>query len=377
MAGELERGTGIKSTTVAKLLRDLEPMPFGEIYKWMLRNDFSSLQAKLKVVEQLRRPKQKLTSRSVVVVDESSLLSTEDFGRLIRHVEKASAKLILVGDHQQHSSVAAGGGFEYILSKRPAARLTENRRQIDPIDRAAIQAVREGRARDALKAHEEQGLLSVADTRHQAITDLFIRYKRSDAWKQPERSLVITETNRDAETLNAIIQSERRKDGLLGKSGLAMPTADGLVLHRGDRVRFTKNDKTLQVKNGDIGTVVSVNRFDSSICIRLDREPNCLWSIDPRTYCDLKLGYAVTTHRAQGLTVDHAFALLGSGMTSKESSYVAMSRARNKTHVFTTRSNYGHETADLERRMQQERRKVLAVSVADFNKPPLHHSQAY
>ena len=48
----------------------------------------------------------------------------------------------------------------------------------------------------------------------------------------------------------------------------------------------------------------------------------------------LGYGYAITAHRAQGATVEVAHVLDDGG--GRELAYVAMSRARNASHVYTT-----------------------------------------
>ena len=45
------------------------------------------------------------------------------------------------------------------------------------------------------------------------------------------------------------------------------------------------------------------------------------------------LGYAVTVHRAQGITVDTAHAVVGPG-TTRESLYVATTRGRHADHAY-------------------------------------------
>ena len=44
------------------------------------------------------------------------------------------------------------------------------------------------------------------------------------------------------------------------------------------------------------------------------------------------LGYATTTHRAQGITVDRAHVLAAPGM-ARENLYVAMTRGRHDNHL--------------------------------------------
>jgi hypothetical protein len=47
----------------------------------------------------------------------------------------------------------------------------------------------------------------------------------------------------------------------------------------------------------------------------------------------LEHAYAMTVHKAQGLTVDHAF-LYGTGALTREAGYVGLSRGRRENHVY-------------------------------------------
>jgi ATP-dependent exoDNAse (exonuclease V) alpha subunit len=77
-AGELWEGAGIRSTSIAALLGDLDR---GE----------------------------QLPELCVLVVDEAGMVTTRQLAELLGHVERASGKLVLVGDDRQLPSIEAGG----------------------------------------------------------------------------------------------------------------------------------------------------------------------------------------------------------------------------------------------------------------------------
>ena len=52
-----------------------------------------------------------LRARQLLIVDEATLAGTLDLSRLVTQAQQAGAKVLLVGDHAQLGSVAAGGGF--------------------------------------------------------------------------------------------------------------------------------------------------------------------------------------------------------------------------------------------------------------------------
>ena len=67
--------------------------------------------------------------RTVVMVDEAAMIDTKLMAMLTAHAYDAGAKLILVGDDRQLSSIDRGGMFGALKDRYGAASLTEVRRQ--------------------------------------------------------------------------------------------------------------------------------------------------------------------------------------------------------------------------------------------------------
>lgn len=85
------------------------------------------------------------------------------------------------------------------------------------------------------------------------------------------------------------------------------------AFEKGDQIVLTQNDRMLGVKNGMLGTVVSVTETDTkketSVTIRLDGESAKPIIIDPKQYSALDHGYATTIHKSQGTNVNRTFVL--------------------------------------------------------------------
>ena len=122
--------------------------------------------------------------------------------------------------------------------------------------------------------------------------------------------------------------------------------------------------------NGTTGTIQEVDAKNRTLTVLLDNGEKTLIPI--RDYLDVVLGYALTTHKGQGMTVDNSFILAGGTMGDRELSYVQASRARNKTEFFTDKimvwnpDTQGREEAtlrELARQMSQSRQKDLAHDV--------------
>jgi hypothetical protein len=82
-----------------------------------------------RLMADLDRGRERLESRTVLVVDEAGMLGSRKLGRLLEHAQRAEAKVVLVGDDRQLAAIDAGGGFRALRLRLGASELTENRRQ--------------------------------------------------------------------------------------------------------------------------------------------------------------------------------------------------------------------------------------------------------
>ena len=124
---------------------------------------------------------------------------------------------------------------------------------------------------------------------------------------------------------------------------------------------FTKNKPTLGIDNGSKGTVCSMAEDGSRMSVRLDSGEKV--TVQPHAFPHMQLGYAATTHKAQGATTQKAFVLGGGAMQSRELSYVQASRAKQETHVFATQSENGDDMAKLAQEMARERSKQMVLTL--------------
>lgn len=111
----------------------------------------------------------------------------------------------------------------------------------------------------------------------------------------------------------------------------------------GDRVLTRANNRRLRtpaghVRNGDLWQVTAIT--DGALTVTPVTRPGSAIPTAggvvtlPAPYVaeHVDLGYATTTHRAQGITVDRAHVLAAPGM-ARENLYVAMTRGRHDNHL--------------------------------------------
>src|ERR1700730_16603422 len=97
--------------------------------------------------------------RIVIMVDEAATIDTRNMAILSAHACAAGAKLILVGDDRQLSSIERGGMFGVIKDCYGAAELAIVRRQHKHDDRRAAEMMAEGNFDNALCIYQAKGAI--------------------------------------------------------------------------------------------------------------------------------------------------------------------------------------------------------------------------
>lgn len=291
-----------------------------------------------------------LDAHSVVVLDEASMIGTRQLARAVDCCARAGATLVLCGDARQLQAIELGGLFAALTDHFETSHLTGILRQREPWAREAVKKFASGHAPEAMLPYRQRGL--VAELRHEvtAMDRLLADWAR-EALPDPAGNLMLAATTAEVNELNRRAQEERRHRGLLGDTPLGTGPDP---LFTGDRVLFTRNAPALGVANGDLGTVQSAT--GPGIAVTLDDGRTV--TVPLGAYPHLRLGYALTTHKAQGMTVDRAFILTGGGLTDRELTYVQASRARD-----TTRWYIGHDLDEVTRRMTRSHQKQAAVNL--------------
>jgi conjugative relaxase-like TrwC/TraI family protein len=285
-----------------------------------------------------------LGSGEVVVVDEAAMLATADLAALVDVVEAADAKLVLVGDHRQLGAVEAGGLFRTLVADSRAAELHQVRRFSDPWEAAATLRLRNG-DESVLDDYDAHGRIT-GGTREDMVDQAFTHWRAARAGGESIVVMAADHATVDALALRA--RAERVAAGEVEPDGQAAGTQ---VVGRGDEIVTTRNDRRLVtngglwVRNGDRWHVDDRRGDGALVVTHLDG-----WGrvVLPAAYAaeHVALAYAVTIHKAEGLTVDRAV-LLADGVTTGEHLYVGMSRGRhdNRVCVVTdaTATGHGHQ----------------------------------
>ncbi len=327
---EMTTESGIPSTTIAKILYDLDqgkdPIPRG----------------------------------GIVVLDEAGMVASRPWLRLSAACERAGAKLCAIGHEKQLQPIGPGAPFAEFGSRFGQAVLVRNQRQKEDWAKKAVKEIADGQAKSALDAYVSRGLVSVHDTRLDAISSLIGKWKGDGM--DTRNSLIMAGTLVEVGKLNRIAQNEMRYAGRLSEHGISLGPTEFFV---GDAVMFTKRSMMRGVENGDRGTITKIDERNRRVSVDLLSGRKVTVSLNDFPHLDL--AYAMTVHKAQGASTNKSYVLAGGVMQCREFSYVQASRARHDTSFFVTPSDDSEAIESLRKQMQRSRQKDMAVSVEREN----------
>ncbi|SDQ03514.1 MobF family relaxase [Arthrobacter crystallopoietes] len=280
----------------------------------------------------------RVTPGTVVIVDEAGMQGTGKLADVVRVVEAGGGLVRLIGDDRQLSAVQAGGALRLLINEIGATELETIHRFTSPDEAAASLLLRTPTAHEA-----DPFAWYKANGRIQAGNIDTVEGLAFGLWQtrlnQGDAAVMMAPTNESSQRLSERAQAYRIQTGEVAGAGVAVQLRDGSRAWAGDHIVTRSNDSELKVKrgrdvvkNGDLWTVeqahedgsLSVSHLDHGGKIRL-----------PAEYVSghVHLGYALTTHRAQGMTRDAGIPILDAA-TSRENAYVAATRGRDENVLF-------------------------------------------
>jgi conjugative relaxase-like TrwC/TraI family protein len=317
-----------------------------------------------------------LAGIDVLVLDEANLTSDRDRAKLYTAAAQAGTKIVEVGDPQQLRGVGVGSMFGYLHQLLGGPRLTENRRQRQADERNALAAFREGRHAEALHAWARLGEVVATETSDEAVaamvsTWLRLREGAPDPHTLTAGLLMLAVTNDQVSRINDATQAVRHARGELGEGATyRLPGGRETRFHVGDLVLIRRNDRHQQAVTGDTvlngyrGVVTHVTPEGIEVAWRdpaAAPEAELSRAVLSPGYVaqgGLELGYALTAHKAEGLTVsgkwdrpdgshnDGSVLVYGPGMDNP-GLYVSLSRDKGQTVLFGARAELEGEREEL------------------------------
>ena len=281
---------------------------------------------------------------SALLIDEAGMVDSATLARLIAHVERAQAKLVLVGDPEQLGEVEAGGLFRALAERGEPIYLDEVIRHRHDLDRDAAKRIREGEGREALTLYRSAERVTVAPDA-EARREAMVR-DWHEAFERGEDAVMVAKRNADVGKLNELAREARRQAGALGAQEIEVGEASFAA---GDLVITRVNDPRAEVFNRERWRIAEVDAAERRVVLdgidqakRVEVGEGYLERANPHSEAPaLEHAYAVTTYSAQGTTVDRAFVMADPSM-DKQELYVAASRSREETFIYATPEIQAH-----------------------------------
>ncbi|MBE6875537.1 MAG: ATP-dependent RecD-like DNA helicase [Ruminococcus sp.] len=250
-------------------------------------------------------------SCDVIIIDEMSMVDVLLFSSLLRAL-RADCKLILVGDSDQLPSVGAGNLLQHLLESRCMTTIT-----LKEIFRQAQQSciitnahrIVNGQMPDLSRKDNDFFFFHRPDFQSAAdlLIDLTCRRLPKAYSYSPTKDIQIICPSKIG--ILGTVQLNQALQARLNPPSADKPQVKSSVyeFRPGDKVMQTKNNYDITwikddengkgIFNGDIGTILSVNRRQGEAVIDFDGRK----TVYPLTMMEqLDLAYAITVHKSQG-----------------------------------------------------------------------------
>jgi exodeoxyribonuclease V alpha subunit len=337
-AKRVQELTGIPAKTIHRLLEF--PMP----------DDPDDTPVEL--MNEPRRNRMMPLEERVVIVDESSMIGPTLHGQLMDALRKDGA-IRFFGDNNQLPPVEEGTPpFIETLLKFPAVELMYNFRSDDAIVSNAMRILQSKipfRNDRFVIIYDEnplaymlnmtRGLKDFADDSHQII--------------MPTRR-----GKYGTMRINPSLQLRFNGKGPLLLLERYDPKEPKLAVRKGDKFLWIKNDYKLNMFNGELGRIAGLDAEDGELTLKTsDRAGDVIVPARLTTYSpyhktviqydprkQIELGYAITTHKAQGSEFDTVIYCIARGhswLLNKRNFYTAVTRAKNKVIIISDKRAMG------------------------------------
>lgn len=299
-----------------------------------------------------RRNAQNRLEQRVVIVDEASMLAPTLFQQLCDALPRKGI-LRFFGDNNQLPPVEEGvPPFIDILKRRPSITLTFNYRSQDAIVGNALRVLR-----GSIPLRNAQ--FEILYTSNPMTLLLDMMKDRTEFAGANNQILIPARKGKYGTTIaNVSLQMRFNPRGRFLQLRRYDDNAAQLLVRGGDKFLWITNDYYLEMFNGELGRIESVEPEDGSLELEMDNRhvhvPARImeydpWSghprqRDPRKQIDL--GYAITIHKAQGSEFDTVVLCMSSAhgrkLINRRSFYTAITRARKRVIIISDARAMGY-----------------------------------
>lgn len=289
---------------------------------------------------------EQLSSRGAIqtaIMDESMRAKTDEMRELYKLTkeQKTDDVLDILEKKEQFKTIGESGYKEvvneYLQSKDDTLLLVmknETRKELNELIREELKESNQLSNHSLVDIQEKQQLDSISAHHHSSYT-VGSSVQLTESYKGGFKSgteATITAINEEQNSIILLDKNGKSKEVSLSEHGdkLSLFQKAQKEFSQGDKIIFTKKDKSLQLNNGDMGTVREIR--DGFLIVDTGKKEI---KINPKEYNYIDHAYAITNHKAQGQTSERAIFVGDSRLSNQNAFYVALTRAKTHISIFT------------------------------------------
>jgi hypothetical protein len=301
----------------------------------------------------LNSDRDRFDGRTALMVDEAGTLGSAQARELFERARGAGARVMLLGDTSQHESVGRGSVLRGLVEQHGALDLGKTRRASQEWMRDVATDLRAGVVSRALDVLREKGAVREHRTHDEARVALVRSW--AEATRAGKSALLVASRNDDVRAMNELAREAVRER--IGEERVYATDFGERAFGIGDVL--VGRERAHGGVNGDLYTLAG-HRDDGRLeLVRLRDERRVVWDLHEHRAIDH--GYATTSYRSQGRTVDSVFAL-ASAAEARRGLYVDVTRAREDVTIAYGKDEV-QDFGELLVRAQRDNGKVLVRDV--------------
>jgi exodeoxyribonuclease V alpha subunit len=275
--------------------------------------------------------------KHIVVIDEASMVDIPTMYRIVTHIHP-NVRILFVGDPNQLPPIGPGKVLADVVSSGTIMNTT-----LDIVKRQEGSTGIPEYSAQICDGIVPKNLSFGNITFHETPEDE-ISAKCVELYSQsPKDSRIIGATYKTTfggiDEINSLAQAENNPDGQM----LTIKHEGEMQFVRikiGDPVLFTKNNYEIGVQNGSLGVTTSTDHVDDKFgVVTLDTSDEVQLDLD--LFSSIKLGYAISLHKAQGSQFPRIIISLKSGrIVDRSWLYTAITRAETEVHIVGEKSDF-------------------------------------
>jgi exodeoxyribonuclease V alpha subunit len=327
-------GTG-KTTTLGLITRTLHASGVnvhcvalsGRAAKRM--SEATGIKAKT-IAKFLRSPPVRSEKRTILVIDEASMLDTQTMYKIVTHISP-DVRILFVGDFDQLPPIGPGHVLRDIIESGVIETI-----QLDVVKRqkgdsgipAYSRSIRDGNVPEAL---------SIGQVFFHSVDDALINSRCIELMSaDPAASMIVGATYASAKggiyALNLLAQKNLNAGSKKWEFEIDSRRRH-LNIRLNDPVIFTTNDYTADVQNGTLGRLVSIDQEPGSYGV-VETDEGVSLTVTQPLLESLRAAYAISLHKAQGSQFKRVIVPLSSSkLIDRNWLYTAVTRSELELHI--------------------------------------------